>query len=578
MPSPRRGRGEGPGPGAPFRGGYTLPAMEAPNELDNGAFDDGLRSWSVAAQTSSISKASGVAAVLHDESAPAVQLQGHSAISQTVFSYPAQPGTAFVLKGRVKCCSPNARVVLQLGFPSKKPVKKHGLPQLGHGFTPHDENVAGRLLWFLPAFLLRFQVVQTFARIVGNLFMSFNYTNLEWHSSELTTHDQNGKAWRTVSVTGTVPEHIDTRLALAVCVHHVTEDPLATSLCADISLTCTAFTETHRKQNRRARAFSRFTSAAFSFFVFAFPPPAATLTSLDMALYKLHNAKHLRYPLTLRTLLSGKPAQWSVKLQRDTKDVQRGELQRIANDLHTKGISRTSLANLYGKDLGDEILFWLRKHWHFLNDRKKQLTEMGVMAKDKFFNPHCRKDGVIPQKLEALCRRVGEETYGMNFMVQYTVFRYSEGMSEEEWDVTANNVREVNTHWHTDYEDRIVLKCIVLVRDVDKDCGPFTYIRGTNIGGHASGKLRALLQEYLSTTKTMWRGSDQYVQWWLAEQMLARYPELVTKATGRAGLVYFVDTVGFHKGGDAKLGNERLTWFAGLTSPDPWSINKGRVS
>lgn len=109
--------------------------------------------------------------------------------------------------------------------------------------------------------------------------------------------------------------------------------------------------------------------------------------------------------------------------------------------------------------------------------------------------------------------------------------------------------------WHQDPEDRHILKVFVYLDDVDEGAGPLHYATGTN--------RKRLLRRYPRETRFEHDRGHRSTD----TQMDAALPrERWTVATGPKGTIAFVDTAGFHKGGEAR-DRERLVFTAMYLSP-----------
>jgi hypothetical protein len=107
--------------------------------------------------------------------------------------------------------------------------------------------------------------------------------------------------------------------------------------------------------------------------------------------------------------------------------------------------------------------------------------------------------------------------------------------------------------WHRDPEDFRLIKVFIYLRDVDADCGPFSYIPKTQPFG-----LRAGTDPKHSHPK---RITDDEMQGAVSSQDWIA-------CTGPAGTMILADTVGFHRGGKPKVGNRILIAFT-YTSGKP---------
>ncbi len=101
-----------------------------------------------------------------------------------------------------------------------------------------------------------------------------------------------------------------------------------------------------------------------------------------------------------------------------------------------------------------------------------------------------------------------------------------------------------NAFWHRDSHDLKIPKAFLYVSDVDEDCGPFFFLRGSQRGGPLEklyGQMRPKgNQPELDGIKVDLPQSE------------------IIQMLGKAGTVIFADVAGLHKGGHSK-GKERRT-------------------
>lgn len=112
--------------------------------------------------------------------------------------------------------------------------------------------------------------------------------------------------------------------------------------------------------------------------------------------------------------------------------------------------------------------------------------------------------------------------------------------------------RVASQRWHRDPEDEHIVKVFVYFSDVDKEAGPFEYVRGSTAGGRY-GDLWA------------WSEGHRYPP---AEELEAAVPadDRMT-VTGPAGTIIICDTGGFHRGGFART-KPRILSIATYLRPD----------
>lgn len=105
--------------------------------------------------------------------------------------------------------------------------------------------------------------------------------------------------------------------------------------------------------------------------------------------------------------------------------------------------------------------------------------------------------------------------------------------------------------WHRDPDDKKMCKMFIYLTDVDAASGPFTYVPGSQSGGHW----------YTLFPQKPPRGVN------LPEGVLEKVVPAadIKPMTASAGTVIFADTSGLHRGGYA-TGKERIMYTAAFTS------------
>jgi len=120
--------------------------------------------------------------------------------------------------------------------------------------------------------------------------------------------------------------------------------------------------------------------------------------------------------------------------------------------------------------------------------------------------------------------------------------------------------------WHRDIGNKKYLKVFTYFNDIEKDDGPFIYLKGSQPGGkweHFSPQINPF-------TPVPGRVPDSVVS-------EAIPPADILHATGKAGTLIFADTTGLHKGGYS-TGNPRLASIITLQSEKTLERRKGRDS
>lgn len=232
----------------------------------------------------------------------------------------------------------------------------------------------------------------------------------------------------------------------------------------------------------------------------------------------------------------------------------------VVDGLRAEGIALTHVADLAGEATWRE----LREYFNALVAQPEVQAKMqerrGAPASrgDKYFNvklwdPPVVLDLAVPTLRFVLSEAVTDVVHA--YMQMWTKFRGMHFWAS--MPVPAGADPYASQNWHRDPEDRKLVKTFIYFNDVDDQAGPFTYVKGSQVGGK-------------------WR--DFYPQ----IPPIGRYPPAgaveksipagdVIAATGRAGTVIFCDTSGLHKGGYCKSKVRFINHFAfaSAASVDP---------
>ncbi len=101
--------------------------------------------------------------------------------------------------------------------------------------------------------------------------------------------------------------------------------------------------------------------------------------------------------------------------------------------------------------------------------------------------------------------------------------------------VPAGRTRTYSQRWHRDLDDKKMLKVFIYLSDVDTGSGPFTYVKGSQLGGrwrHVAPQLPPV---------------GRYPKDGEVESAIPERDWLL--ATAQAGTLIFADTSGLHRGG-----------------------------
>lgn len=220
-----------------------------------------------------------------------------------------------------------------------------------------------------------------------------------------------------------------------------------------------------------------------------------------------------------------------------------GEALRVVQELNQNGVARTSVDSLLKSrapftDLRLEVDELLRTRAAELEKVRRQGFLAGQKTYSYEFFPGMVAQSEIHRRFvtQPEFRQVAEAYLGMRARLR--------GANTWLTLVTNEEARQSQT-WHRDPEDRYVVKLFALLSDVDDDCGPFHYARGS----------------HMKTTNERVRRCTQYGL--SDDEMDTLVPRARWfKGTGAPGTLIFADTRGYHKGGLAR-GRERLL-FVGM--------------
>lgn len=214
----------------------------------------------------------------------------------------------------------------------------------------------------------------------------------------------------------------------------------------------------------------------------------------------------------------------------------------IITGLQKDGIAVTSMKELSsGKKLLEDL------------DRyaKELLPKANIRQGKPFLKTLWEEDMILEMSNPFMRLAISEEVLSVvnGYMGMFAKFFFSALDLTLKVPETAPRVRSQN--WHRDPEDKKMVKMFVYLSDVDTGAGPFTYIKGSHMGGRWA---------HIFPQKPP-KGSYPP-----EEEVTNIIPKSdITVATGKAGTVVFADTAGLHRGGYAHH-SERLMFTAEYSS------------
>jgi len=250
--------------------------------------------------------------------------------------------------------------------------------------------------------------------------------------------------------------------------------------------------------------------------------------------------------------------------------------QKILDELNRSGIAVTSVDELFGTGADAELIAESEKQ--FLEFRQREnisdLVEAVSSCEDFSADPRFQTDSkpsVIryadsgetikhsdPLVAPLLSNRVLSIANAYNGML-------SRIRNVNCWvnpTITGKNVglRKGSQLWHRDQEDEKILKCFIYYSDVTEQSGALDYVKFSKCTG-------GLKHQHLHPFPAISGYPGQYI-------FDAHIDEAdIVSATGKKGMIVFVDTNGFHRGGYVTDGERRVIMGTYLRPSSP-SLNK----
>ena len=230
------------------------------------------------------------------------------------------------------------------------------------------------------------------------------------------------------------------------------------------------------------------------------------------------------------------------------------EQKRVLHDLRDCGIAKTNVFDFLdeeGIQFYNNTLQFLKKHAKS-PERKKQiksfLTDKPIKGKNKWFE--LGTHDLIGRGCAL------EDDNAIPLYLRPEFLDIAEGYHENEncrlrnvltWIHPATKIKK-NTGsmmWHRDTENRRVCKVFIYYNEITADKGALNYTKHSRVGEK---------HHHLHPQENP-RGNG-----YLSIEAKAQIPEEdIVIAEGKAGDIYFVDTYGFHRGGNIKHGIRLLT-------------------
>ena len=245
--------------------------------------------------------------------------------------------------------------------------------------------------------------------------------------------------------------------------------------------------------------------------------------------------------------------------------------QKIISAVEHDGIAFAHISDFFEKEVYESLLQFVKKRWQD-SDVQEQFRNRGVHLK-KSTEGQAMIDGKNyflmdlwngPYVLDprhvfiqfSLSKPILRIVSG--YLKLFPKFRY--------WSLQATvpniegdegNAR-ASQRWHRDPDDKKMLKVFLYLNDVDREAGPFMYVKGT----HSIGRHRRLFPGKPP------QGTPKLPK--IEDSMLPEQDIVI--ALGKEGTLIFADTSGLHKGGLAESKNRFMYTSAYMSEASVWPI------
>lgn len=277
---------------------------------------------------------------------------------------------------------------------------------------------------------------------------------------------------------------------------------------------------------------------------------------IDTNLSKVKNTKHIK---ALRYYVKDKLYVKDSIRSHKNDNVKYSELEtEIINTLNKDGIAIFDSKKLLGEEAFNSLMDYLKKFMdskEFKNDFEKGSNTykdyLIMKSKRSFDFPF--NDPLIKIAISDPMVNIPNGYFGMRSKLNQVDLWYTMPSPKD-------SQRKFSQNWHRDPEDYKIIKAFLYLNDVEKESGPFSYIKGT----HKEGRYKDFLKKNHAYDSI-------YPDDKILENGIAK--EDIIECTGKAGTIIFADTNGFHRGGHGT--KERILCIFIYTPPS--SISKKRM-
>lgn len=253
-------------------------------------------------------------------------------------------------------------------------------------------------------------------------------------------------------------------------------------------------------------------------------------------LFTPYRAVIASYPVWFYVLNRGARARFNAD-KKELTPVQ----ERVVRDLRTTGIGITSCDELFGPGTFEKLKAYAETSPTFEKEGGKKPYIIEYWAPTPTLS---KENPFVTLSLSPAALNIVNA-----YMQMWSKFYYV--MLGRTLVVPVDAEAKASQRWHRDYEETRMCKMFIYLNDVDEDSGPFTYVKGSQLGG----KYRKIFPQR--------PGRGIYPPEGGVEALIPERDRFL--AVGRAGSVIFADTSGLHRGGFAKK-HERFMFTAGYCS------------
>jgi hypothetical protein len=218
--------------------------------------------------------------------------------------------------------------------------------------------------------------------------------------------------------------------------------------------------------------------------------------------------------------------------------LENSKLDEVVSELSEYGISVRKIEDVFGKEKGsfiiDKSLEWLK-----LNENNLEQNRVKKFLWN-YFPTQSNKELDLNNPII--------QFYTSTFIIYVAskYLGYIPQMNEITIQKTTSNYSDTpiqSQKWHRDPQEMRTLKIFLYLSDVDEECGPFIYVKGSS--PTSKSKFSKLFPQI--------KPKGSYPNAFAIEKLTSKHD--IFQATAPLGTIIFCDTAGIHKGGLAKSKN-----------------------